>query len=259
MSRSLSPTDVYHITVRAIDGHIIFHNDDDLKLYYTCLKRYIAHYKITLYAYCIMSNHVHLLVKSELSQMGKFMQSLTISFTKNYNKRFRRTGPLFQGRFKSECIETIDYFLNTLRYIHLNPVKANLATLHTLNAYNSYHEYTVGPILCDTHDILTYFGKTSESQKKYFVLFHQNYEKELLLQTLSNDFYKNHSLIIDDLQASQLIKSLTGFDTPKRIGEMSKEKKRAFVALLKQQHLSIRQISRLTGISRGQITQILTP
>lgn len=259
MSRLQSPTDIYHITVRAIDGHIIFHNDEDLKLYFSLLKRWKIKYDFIFYGYCLMNNHVHLLIKSDLIQMSKFMQSLTISFTKIYNKRYHRTGPIFDGRYKSECVDNIEYFLNTLRYIHLNPVKAKLATLQTLNTWNSYHEYINHSTLCNTCEVLKYFGKTFDEQKKYFDLFHQEYEKELHLQSLSKSFFKKQQLYVDDTNAILLIKSLTGFDTPKRIADMSIEKKKAYVAFLKHQNLSIRQISRLTGIARGYITQILKP
>jgi putative transposase len=91
------------------------------------LEHYRVKFHVGIYAYCLMPNHVHLLLESGSDPLGKFMQGLQQSYTQYFNRRYRKVGHLFQGRYKAIICDKDKYLLVLLRYIHLNPVRAGLA------------------------------------------------------------------------------------------------------------------------------------
>lgn len=85
------------------------------------IRENLEKYNVEIYAYCIMPNHFHLLIKADLEELASFMAKILAAFAKYYNKKHNRVGYVFQGRYKSQCVENIGYFWNCLRYIHNNP------------------------------------------------------------------------------------------------------------------------------------------
>jgi len=86
------------------------------------IRENVAKYDVEIYAYCIMPNHFHLLIKADLKELASFMAIIIADFAKYYNRKHNRVGYVFQGRYKSQCVENIGYFWNCLRYIHNNPL-----------------------------------------------------------------------------------------------------------------------------------------
>lgn len=131
---------VYHVMWRSINKQIIFHEKKD---YYTFLSAVRYSQKILDYdliAYCIMGNHVHLMIKEGADNISKIMQVIGSAFVRHYNEYKGRMGPLFQARFKSESIETQQYFVRCIRYICMNPVKAGLTKSVDEYKYSSFNE-----------------------------------------------------------------------------------------------------------------------
>lgn len=131
------PEAYYHIYNRGLNKRVIFKDDYDYSVFLNLLKRYLSgepikdkqgrlyeslHGEIELLAFCIMPTHFHLLVYQKDSQaMTKLLHKITTSYTAYFNKKYKRSGPLFQDRFKASRISKDDYLLHISRYIHLNP------------------------------------------------------------------------------------------------------------------------------------------
>ena len=86
------------------------------------IRENLEKYNVEIYAYCIMPNHFHLLIKADLEELASFIAKILAAFAKYYNQKHNRVGYVFQGRYKSQCVEDISYFWNCLRYIHNNPL-----------------------------------------------------------------------------------------------------------------------------------------
>jgi len=117
---------IYHIIARGIDGTDIFTNDFDRNKYMAFLHKMIKEYKILLFAFALMDNHVHLLIKTENANLSKAMQFLNSSYAHWFNYKHIRKGHLFQDRYKSYHINNPRYLLSAASYINLNPVEAGL-------------------------------------------------------------------------------------------------------------------------------------
>ena len=139
-ARKRSKTGIYHVMLRGIDKRDIFMDDADrMKFIEKLLKaREIADFK--LYGYCLMDNHVHLLIE-ETEEIGTSIKRITVGYVHWHNSKYGRTGHLFQNRYASEPVETESYIVNVLRYIHQNPVKAKIIKHPACNLWSSYNQY----------------------------------------------------------------------------------------------------------------------
>ena len=125
-ARQKSKTGIYHVIVRGINRQDIFHDDEDRKRFLETLCRVSKESNSEVFGYCLMSNHVHLLIKEGDSGISHAMKRLGTSYAYWYNWKHEHTGHVFQDRFKSECVENDTYLMTVIRYIHRNPVKAKL-------------------------------------------------------------------------------------------------------------------------------------
>ena len=126
MSRPLRiqyPGAVYHITHRGNERKTIFKDDGDRQHFLDILAQSISTYDIILHSYVLMNNHFHLLAETPLGNLSEFMRHFNISYTSYFNRRYRRSGNLYQGRYKSFVIDKATYLSTVSRYIHLNPVR----------------------------------------------------------------------------------------------------------------------------------------
>jgi len=127
IARITYPQGFYHIYNRGLNKEPIFQETRDyLRLLHT-LSELVQFNEWTIYAYCLMPNHYHLLVEEKQVPIAKLVNRLFTSYSQFYNRKYDRVGPLFQDRFKSKIIQKDTYFLEVSRYIHCNPVKAGLA------------------------------------------------------------------------------------------------------------------------------------
>ena len=129
-ARLKSSLGIYHIMIRGINKNNIFFDDMDRKTFMKYLLEFKKKYDIRILAYCLMSNHVHILVKDEHDNVSKAMQSISIKYSQYFNEKYERCGHLFQNRFKSEIVESLDYLVNVIDYIHCNPKKAGIVKRH---------------------------------------------------------------------------------------------------------------------------------
>lgn len=117
---------LYHVMCRGNNGEYILKEDEDKQTYLDLIKKYKERYGFKIYSYCIMDNHVHMLIEREEVPLFKIMQGIQQSYTQRYNKKNKRTGHVFQQRYKAQLCNKEQYLLQLIKYIHMNPVKAGL-------------------------------------------------------------------------------------------------------------------------------------
>ena len=143
---------VLHVVTRGDNRERIFVNDIDRRGFLHALQTYATDFRISILAYALMPNHIHLIARQNgTDTLSRFMHSLTIKYTKYFNKQYSRVGHVFQGRFRSRVIETDSYLLVASRYVHLNPVKAGLADHPLRYSWSSYKVYAEGT---ETHSLV---------------------------------------------------------------------------------------------------------
>lgn len=126
--RLQAPGSLHHLIARGNERREIFRDDHDREDYLERIAAYRNRFGFRLYAYCLMPNHVHLAVEQGPASLSNFMHALQSSYTQSFNRRHRRVGHLFQGRYKSFLVDSERYFLALVRYIHENPFKGGIVS-----------------------------------------------------------------------------------------------------------------------------------
>lgn len=139
--RRESCTEVYHVVIRGNNQEDILKSHQEKEYFLQLMKAAKEKYSVKLYAYCIMRNHVHIMIKAALNVLADYMRYLNTQFAVYYNKKYDRCGHVFQERYFSDCIESEEYFWSCLRYIHNNPVKIHLVSKPLQYQYSSAREY----------------------------------------------------------------------------------------------------------------------
>ena len=140
--RRKSSYDIYHIMLRGINRQEIFAEEEDFRKFLYVLRDCKNASGFTLYAYCLMSNHVHLLLRAGSEPIDQIFKRLGSKFVYWYNAKYERTGHLFQDRFRSETIENEAQFLSVLRYILQNPLKAGIEKRPGTYPWSSFRSYS---------------------------------------------------------------------------------------------------------------------
>jgi putative transposase len=140
-ARSISKSGIYHIILRGANRQEIFHDDDDRRKFLETVEKYKIKSQLSIFAWCLMSNHVHLCVKVGNESISETMKRIEVSFVSYYNWKYRTNGHLFQDRFGSENVETERYLNTVIRYIHQNPVKARMVNKVDEWRWSSCQEY----------------------------------------------------------------------------------------------------------------------
>lgn len=122
----------YHILLQGNDRKEIFYGDEDKTLFLETVGEMSDRFEVDVFAFVLMSNHYHLLLRTRLANLSKAMQWLGLIYSRRFNNRHGRSGHLFQGRFKSIVVENEAYMIELSCYIHRNPVRAGMAQLHGL-------------------------------------------------------------------------------------------------------------------------------
>lgn len=120
------PGFIYHIINRGNNRQAIFLEEEDFRRYLSLLYHYKKKYNYKIFAFCLMTNHVHLLIQVNQASVSRIMQSLTIGHTKHYHFKYCCCGHLWQGRFKSPIVSGDEYLLEAMRYIEQNPLRARM-------------------------------------------------------------------------------------------------------------------------------------
>lgn len=172
------PGALHHIMVRGINKAAIFDDDQDRQRFLERLGENIVKAKCSIYAWVLMTNHVHLLFKSGAKGISTVMRKFLTWYAIYYNHRHKRTGHLFENRYKSILCDEDNYLLALIRYIHLNPVRAGMVkTMEELDRYPwSGHSAVMNRREClwmDTNNVLLQFNDTTRRARKAYRVFVQ--------------------------------------------------------------------------------------
>lgn len=132
----------YHIMLRGNNRQNIFHEDSDYRNFLDYLQNVTEIYNSFIHLYCLMTNHIHLVIEVTDIPISKVMQSISTKYAKQHNKRYKKIGHVFQGRFKSKLIYDDQYLLELCYYIHMNPVKAGICQAPNDYEWSSHHAYS---------------------------------------------------------------------------------------------------------------------
>lgn len=243
--REESKTGYYHVMQRGAGKQILFEDDTDYQRYVDKLLECKNEIGFILPAYCLMNNHVHLLIKTtQLRDLSKTMSRIGTSYAAYYNIRYEHVGNVFQGRFLSSPINDEQYLLECVKYIHNNPVKANFGRIDEY-AWSSYNEYFGGGAVADTEGIMALFGS-----QKQFEDFHKVESKikfddcDVVASTFDDGLRIIRDYFNNELESSMIVKMLGKKNRDNVIREMKKH------------GLSNHQIELITGISRDLVRRI---
>jgi putative transposase len=175
LPRFYLPGQPLHVIQRGNNRELIFAANDDYHFYLRCLQEAADAQSLTVHAYVLMSNHVHLLVTPETeSSLSKTMQSIGRRYVQYFNHVYDRTGTLWEGRYKSTLIDSEHYLLTCMRYIEMNPVRAEMVAHPGDYPWSSYRANAQGnpDILVTSHSLYRRLGRTDEErQSAYRQLF----------------------------------------------------------------------------------------
>ena len=245
--RRYGKSSVYHIIFKGIDNQAIFYDDQDRRIFLEHVSITKKDYNYTIYAYCLMGNHVHMVIKCQNDFLSKSMQSLLVRYVHYFNQKYKRIGPLLQNRFKSKNVETQMYFVELCRYVHRNPENAGIALTQNYE-WSSYKEYLGKEKLINKKALLHYFNNDINE----FV----NFTTKTLYNENMEDFFE-YELIekLSDEQLANLIMQKFNIKDISDIGAFfklkSKDELKKDLAILKNiKNTNVTQLSRVTRIGR---------
>jgi REP element-mobilizing transposase RayT len=232
--RNLGSTGWEHIILRGINRENLFYDEEDFARFLSTVSRFQRECPFEIAASCLMSNHVHLLMHTENGAHSQIIRRITVSYASYYNRKYDRVGHVFQDRFRSEPVENDRYLLTVARYIYMNPQKAGICAA-------AQYPYT----FVQTDGILSGYFNSPEELSDF-------------LNTESNDrcLEFDSTSGYTDAEALELLASVTGSTNPQSLQGFDKTRRDEMLRRLKTAGLTVRQISRLTGINRNTVQRV---
>lgn len=196
---------LYHVIVRGNNRSGVFEANENKEYYLRLIKKYKNKYDFKLYAYCIMDNHVHLLIEVSKIPLSKIMQVLQQVYTQYYNRTYKRTGHVFEQRYKGIICDKDNYLLNLIRYIHMNPVVANMNE-GLKYKWSSHREYLkVKSDIIDLKFSLSLFSaNTYERKRRYLEFVEEKETDEIESYELTEEDIRTHLNSHDDERIVQI-------------------------------------------------------
>ena len=258
-ARKRSEADIYHVIVRGEGRRILFEGDDDRRTFLRMLEAALDRAGGRALAWCLMSNHVHLLLEIGFEAMPRMMQSLTSGYAVYYNKEHDHVGHVFAGRFNSVPVDSDEYLITVVRYIHFNPVKDGLSPTceYRWSSYGDYAKERSARVIghavgeggfTETGFVLEAFGGLPQFLDAHRVEVGSGFET---FPELENGGRRH-----DDGDALEIARRVLGEKGLSELAGLDRAKRNEGIAQLKRSGLSTRQIERFTGIGRGIIDRV---
>lgn len=244
--RKESSLKLYHVILRGNNRQSIFFDDVDREFFIGRVFKYADQLRLEVYSYCLMGNHVHLLIgNASKKELSLFVQKFANSYVYFFNHKYDCSGHLFQGRFKSEPIEDEIYFKNILRYILMNPEKANIAKMKNYK-WSSYR-YLVEKenqtkLACGF--VISVFGSVSSLRKFLYMKDDEQYME-----------YEN-KLYFSDNEAREFVLEKLKTMKLQKLQEASKYELKQIISGLRSKNSSISQICRISGLPKKIIIKL---
>ncbi|MDD3840137.1 MAG: transposase [Clostridia bacterium] len=250
-AREISPTDFYHVMMRGINKEKIFPGKKYKGMFLEIIQDVLTNTYIQIVAYCVMDNHIHLVLKGKINDISKALKKVNTRYAMRYNNDFDRVGHVFQGRYKSEIIKDTTHLLQAIRYVHANPIKAGLIGDIDKYSWSSYKEYLedVTIINSEAREFILDIFNGEESYKN----FHEQEDFREFLDTkeeVERNRYKLAQRIISEFCISKgILDSAQIKKNPELLNDIIKE-------LLTKTKLSHRKIAGLLEVNNNLVHKI---
>ena len=240
LPRKISSLGIYHVIYRGVNKQRIFEDDDDYGKFLTVLRKFRSKCDYKILGYCLMSNHIHLIIKTGKMSLGRIFQHIAPSFVYWYNKKYARVGCLFQSRFKSTPINSENQLLIVTRYVHQNPVKASICKRPGQYKYSSFMNYFDNDLIDNS------FVRSIVSCDDFYSF-----------NCIKND---DNCMDIDDekprmndSRAAKIMHKLSGCKNVTEFQALAVKVRDEMLRRMRKAGISISQSSRITGISYGVV------
>lgn len=261
---------LYHITSRGNERKPIYFDDADFDKFLSLLGNVCGQYNWVVHAYCLMTNHYHLLLETPEANLSKGMRQLNGTFTQAINRKHQRVGHLFQGRYKAILVDKDAYLLELSRYVVLNPIRANMVQTLDSWPWSSWHA-TIGkaesPEWLNTDALLGMFAKQrSAAREKYAAFVHQGKDVPVWTKLsnqifLGNDnFVQSHLALLNGQDDLCDIPKKQRRDAPKTLIEYEKSAKTrndAIVAAYCSGGYTLKEIGQHFGLHYSRVSKIV--
>ncbi|MBM7610048.1 REP element-mobilizing transposase RayT [Lysinibacillus composti] len=248
-ARKQSSTGIYHVIMRGINKQTIFEDEEDKGRFLEILNKYKLAGKYRVFGYCLMDNHIHLLLREADEALSTAIKRICSSYVYWYNMKYERCGHLFQERFKSENVETAAYFLTVLRYIHQNPLRAGLVKNVFESKWTSVNEYIHKSDIVDIDIGLKLFSPNRKKARSFYIEHMKIWTDD---QCLDVDLIAKKT----DQEVREYLYKL-GVVNISHLQQLDKPTRNKILAAVKSlEGVSIRQLSRITGISKSVIGRL---
>ena len=235
----------FHVMVQGIAQENIFPDDDSKGYYLACIKKAKEKHCAKILAFCVMSNHSHLLMSvNGIDNVTEFMSFVNTLYARYYNNENNRIGYVFRDRFKSELIDKEKYLLNCLAYIHNNPVKAGMIKRAEDYKYSSYINYLTKRGIVDFAEAKKYYDITPANIK---AIMKEKSHSDWLEH--EDKIYEKSKDVLDELMARYNISS--NKLSYNLAAKMSKE-------LIERCGISLRKSAGLLGVGRERLRQVMS-
>lgn len=245
-ARKISCSGFYHVMIRGVNKEIIFKDERDRRNFLHLLKYYKTKLNCKVHTYCLMDNHVHILIEDNNNKLGELMRNVTSVYAGEFNKKHKRIGHLFQERFRSQNVENDYYLLRLVRYIHRNPEKAGICKTEDY-IWSSYKEFLYGEKIIERKTILEKYNSNRSKAIKEFEKQMKQKENDLL----DNAYIKDK---ITDEMLVELIKHELNMENINDIKKMDKDSKKDIIKKIKTiRNIKDIQLLKVLNISKNII------
>ena len=242
LARTISKSGVYHILFRGVNQQNLFEEDADFNKLKETIGIVKQDLEFEIYAYCFMNNHVHIVLKEKnIGDISLIMKRILTKYARWYNIKYGRSGALIANRYKSVPVEIDEYFLQLIRYVHQNPIKAGIVKEIGTYPHSSYVEYVSKGELTNTAFLFEMISKNE------FVDYHKEID--------NFEFRVTDSKKKTDEDVLMFLKKHYNIDNAKSIAQLPKFERDGILAEMKK-NFPVRQLQRITGVSRGVITRV---
>lgn len=249
-ARIISNSKIYHIMIRGINKEKVFRTERYKLKFLEFLKEIKEEIEFSIISYCIMDNHVHLLIHASDDNLAIVMKKINVRYAMYYNRLEKRYGYVFQGRFRSEAVEDDRYLLGVIRYIHNNPIKANISRNIAEYHWSSANDYinTITDIINEPYmnKILGLFKSRND-----FIQFHNLYDDNLYIDTKEEE-EKN----IQEIIQTTITQYANEYGITHENQVSQENKKELAIKLLRLNITTIKEISEICNLQTYTVSEL---
>ncbi len=256
VARIVEKDAIYHLLVKGCSEYPLFRDGDDYKRFMSLLFTLVDNKSLRLYCYCMMPDHAHIVCKPDGKELSVFMKQLTAGYASYYNKKYKRRGPVFAGRFKSEIIQQGDSLKRLIRFILQDPVRMKFAVSVTDYPYSSAMNYILPAIpQIEIAEVLNLFGKDDSEAKAGYIKYTSNRSAEWFMDENAAPKLKIQQRLDIERRCWKILSEEFGL-VPSQLPNQSIEIKKAAISALRQQGATLKQIMTLTGCSYYTVQRV---